>query len=142
MGRMAWKTEDIETTFNNMKHKGSVLFTGRIPDEALAHVFGSAQALTYVPYLEGFGIPILEAMQCGTPIITSNTTAMPEVAGNAGILVNPLDIDAIAEAMKFIDKDAILRTELSKNGLLQAQKFSWEKTAQLLWDSVQKVIKQ
>lgn len=142
VGRMAWKTEDIESTFNNMKHKDSVLFTGRIPDEALAHVFGSAQALTYVPYLEGFGIPILEAMQCGTPVITSNTTAMPEVAGNAGILVNPLDIDAIAEAMKFIDKDATLRMELSKNGLQQAQKFSWEKTAQLLWESVEKVIKQ
>lgn len=141
VGRMAWKTEDIESTFNNMKHKDSVLFTGRIPDEALAHVFGSAQALTYVPYLEGFGIPILEAMQCGTPVITSNTTAMPEVAGNAGILVNPLDIDAIAEAMKIMDKDAVLRVALSKNGLLQAQKFSWQKTAHLLWDSIEKVIK-
>ncbi len=139
VGRKAWKTEDIELTFNNMKHKESVLFTGRIPDEELAHVFGSALALTYVPYLEGFGIPILEAMQCGTPVITSNTTAMPEVAGNAGILLNPLDIDAISDAMKSLDNDVSLRTELSKNGLLQAQKFSWEKTSHLLWDSILKV---
>ncbi len=142
VGRKAWKTEDIEVTFDNMKHKVSVLFTGRIPDEELANVFGSALALIYVPYLEGFGIPILEAMQCGTPIITSNITAMPEVAGNAGILVNPLDIDAISDAMKSLDNDASLRTERSKNGLIQAQKFSWEKTAHLLWDSIQKVLKQ
>lgn len=140
VGRMAWQTEAIEQCYTAMKYKSSVLFTGRISDEALARVYASAVALTYVPYLEGFGIPILEAMQCGTPVITSNITAMPEVAGNAGILIDPMNSDAIADAMKSMATDAALHEQLSHESLLQSQKFSWEKTAEAVWHLLEKSV--
>ena len=133
VGRMAWQTQDIETCYNNMKYKDAVLFTGRISDEALARVYASALALTYVPYLEGFGIPILEAMQCGTPVITSEVTAMPEVAGKAGLLIDPLSTDSIAQAMSRMANDGNLRKELSALSLVQSKKFSWENTAASVW---------
>ena len=139
VGRKAWKTKFIEDTYDQMMFKSDVLFTGRVADEDLAKLMASALALTYIPYLEGFGIPILEAMQCGTPVITSNRTSMPEVAGNAAILVNPFDLDDICNAMKTIFLDSTLQHTLSQNGLIQSKKFSWEKTSELLWKSINSV---
>jgi glycosyltransferase involved in cell wall biosynthesis len=136
VGRKAWKTKDIETTYEQMKFKEDMVFTGWISDKELAIILASAMALTYIPYLEGFGIPILEAMQCGTPVITGNITAMPEVAGDAGILVDPFDADKIAAAMHEMNTNEKLRNELSQKALLQAMKFSWEKTAELVWRSI------
>ncbi len=136
VGRKAWKTQDIEATYQFMQFKNEVVFTGWIPDEELALILGSAVALTYIPYLEGFGIPILEAMQCGTPVITGNITAMPEVAGNAGIVVDPFDSYKIASAMMELNTNDILRDALSLTALVQAKKFSWEKTAALVWKSI------
>ena len=131
------KTKAIEETFEQMKFKNEVLFTGRISDEDLAKVLGSATALTYIPYLEGFGIPILEAMQCGTPVITSNITAMPEVAGNAARLIDPFNIDEICDAMNEVWVNENLQNELSVNALAQSKNFSWDKTAELLWNSIE-----
>jgi glycosyltransferase involved in cell wall biosynthesis len=136
VGRKAWKTKEIEDVYASMQFRDSVIFTGWIADEELAGILGSALALTYIPYLEGFGIPILEAMQCGTPVITGNITAMPEVAGDAGILINPFDTDEIAKAMNRLNTDEKLRTELSARALVQAKKFSWKSTAEKLWNSI------
>jgi glycosyltransferase involved in cell wall biosynthesis len=136
VGRKAWKTKDIESTYNAMAFKDDVCFTGRVTDTDLAAILGGAIALTYVPYLEGFGIPILEALQCGTPVITSNITAMPEVAGDGGLLVDPYDEQAICKAMVAMASDTALRIDLSKKGELQARKFSWESTAESVWESI------
>lgn len=136
VGRMAWKTESIEEAFAAMKFKDDVLFTGRISDEDLTKVLASAIALVYIPYLEGFGIPILESMQCGTPVITSNISAMPEVAGDAGLLINPFDVNEIKQAFTSMYFDAALREQLLQKCVDQSKKFSWEKTADCVWKAI------
>ncbi len=92
--------------------------------------------MTYVPYFEGFGIPILEAMNCDIPVITSNVTSMPEVAKGAALLVDPFSIDSIADAMLSLYKDQDLRNTLVLKGRERKLDFSWDKTSALLWESI------
>ena len=101
----------------------------------------AATALCYTSLFEGFGIPIVEAMNAGVPVITSNVSSMPEVAGDATLLVNPLSVDEIENAMMKIATDSSLRNELIEKGKIQKQKFSWDLTAQRLYDCVLKSIK-
>jgi glycosyltransferase involved in cell wall biosynthesis len=122
-----------------MHFKNDVVFTGRISQQELYGIFGSALALAFVPFFEGFGIPILEAMSAGIPVICSTATSMPEVGGNAVLYVEPKNIKQIAEAMKKIASDSNLRNELVEKGLKQKMNFSWDKTALLLWQSIKKV---
>ncbi|MCW3078115.1 MAG: a-glycosyltransferase [Bacteroidetes bacterium] len=133
-----WGVTDIRETINTNNLKEEVIFTGRLSDEDLALALGSALALTFVPYFEGFGIPLVEAMASGVPVVTSNVTSLPEVAGEAALLVNPSDIGEIKNAMKKIYMEDSLRAELIRKGFLQKEKFSWDKTADLLWASVLK----
>jgi glycosyltransferase involved in cell wall biosynthesis len=140
VGRKMWWTPEIENTLNNLSVKNDVLFAGRVNKEELYKITASAYALTYVPIFEGFGIPLVEAMSCGTPVISSNITSMPEVVGDAGILVSPFSVDEIANAMIRMNDEHCLRSKLSEKSLIQAQKFSWQKTADLLWNSIQKTI--
>ena len=100
----------------------------------------SAFALTFVPYFEGFGIPLIEAMQCQTPIICSNTTSIPEIAGDAGLLVNPFEVNDIANAMIELFKNENTRLQLIQNGIQRKENFSWDKSANLLWDSINKCL--
>jgi len=139
-GPAFWGLTDIHKVINDCGLREEVIFTGRLSDEDLALVLGSATALTFIPYYEGFGIPLIEAMQAGIPIITSNVTSLPEVAGNAALLVNPFDTTEIKHAMLRMTNDAALRNTLIEKGTVQKQKFSWDKSADLLWESVQKTI--
>ncbi len=139
-GKKMWWEGEIETTFNNLKYKSDVVFTGRLAEQDLYKLTAAAHTLTYVPFFEGFGIPLVEAMSCGVPVITSNTTSMPEVVEDAGLLVNPNSVTDITEAMTKITSNENLYKELSKKSISQAQKFTWDKTADLLWDSIQKTI--
>ncbi len=141
VGEKYYWTDEIKNTYLNMKFKEDVIFTGRLSNEELKNVLGSALALTYVPYFEGFGIPILEAMSCDTPVITSNITSMPEVAGNAALLVDPFSEKSIADAMVYIYKDEDMRTDLIKKGRERKKEFSWDRSANLLWESIEKTIK-
>ena len=100
----------------------------RIPKDMII-LYNLADAYIYVSLYEGFGLPILEAMQCGCPVIASNTTSIPEVAGGAALLVNPLDTDAIADAIFKVLTDSDLRQKLTSSGYQQAKKFSWDKCA-------------
>ncbi len=138
VGGKMHKTGEIFDTYNNLRYKDDVLFTGRVSTDALHYLMSAAFALTFVPYFEGFGIPIIEAMSAGTPVISSNTTSMPEVGGNAVLYVDPYRIDQIMHAMDRLTKDAELRQSLVEKGLEQCKKFSWEETAQKLWMSVEK----
>lgn len=133
-------TSEIKNTYLNMKFKEDVIFTGRLHSTELHHVIASALAMTYIPYFEGFGIPILEAMNCDTPVITSNITSMPEVAGDAALLVDPFSIDSISNAMIYIYKDDDMRKALIEKGRKRKLAFSWDKTAESLWKSILKTI--
>ncbi len=133
-------TSEIKHTYLNMKHKDDVIFTGRLSTEDLKNVLGSAFAMTYVPYFEGFGIPILEAMNCDTPVITSNITSMPEVAQDAALLVDPFSVESIANAMLYIYKDEDMRNKLIEKGRKRKLDFSWDKTANALWESIEKAV--
>lgn len=138
VGDKKWWTEDIESAFNKMNYQQDIIFLGRVPPEALKRIIGSALAMTYVSFFEGFGIPILEAMYCDVPVITSDCSSMPEVAGNAGILVDPFSPDSIKDALCKIASDADLRLQLIELGRTQRTNFSWDKTSDRLWDSIQK----
>jgi glycosyltransferase involved in cell wall biosynthesis len=133
------KTGEISDVWQKMHFKNDVVFTGRISQQELYGIFGSALALAFVPFFEGFGIPILEAMSAGIPVICSTATSMPEVGGNAVLYVEPKNIKQIAEAMKKIASDSNFRNELVEKGLKQKMNFSWDKTALLLWQSIKKV---
>lgn len=137
-GEKMWKTSDIENAYSAMKFKNDVIFTGRLGANELKDVMASAFALVFVPYFEGFGIPIVEAMYCDVPVITSNVTSMPEVAGNAGLLVDPFSVNSIKDGMIKICKDDVLRNKLIENGKKQRENFSWDKTAEKLWSCIEK----
>lgn len=132
------KTGPIFETYENMRHKDDVVFTGRVSTADLHDIFGAAMALTFVPFFEGFGIPIVEAMSAGIPVICSNTTSIPEVGGNAVLYADPLKIDQITDSMIKLHKDTDLRASLVEKGFQQKNKFSWDETARLLWMSVEK----
>jgi glycosyltransferase involved in cell wall biosynthesis len=135
-----WWTSEIKAAFENMKYKGDVIFTGRLTDDELYKVMGAAFALTYVPYFEGFGIPILEGMQAGVPVITANVTSMPEVSGDAALLVDPFSIDSIAQGMTALEKDSALRNSLVEKGKIRSREYSWDRSAALLWESISKTV--
>ncbi len=128
-GRKAWNFERIIAFYKQMQHKTDVFFTGYISDEELNKLYAGALALCYVSHFEGFGLPILEAMQAGTAIIYSNVSAMPEVAGAAGIAIDPQSPESIAQAMKKIAFDPVYRRQLIEYGKVQQTRFNWESSA-------------
>lgn len=140
VGAKMWWTKAIEQAYKEMVFRNDVIFTGRLDTQELNKVLGSALALTYVSYFEGFGIPIVEAFYCNTPVITSNVTSMPEVAGDAALLINPFSPNAIAEAMQGIASSETLRQDLIKKGQDRRQKFSWQQTADRLWGTIERVL--
>jgi glycosyltransferase involved in cell wall biosynthesis len=140
VGEMMFKTSTIKETYHNLKFKEDIVFVGRLSPENLKNVVASALALVFVPFFEGFGIPIVEAMRCGTPVICSNRTSMPEVAGQSALIVDPYNTEDIAEAMQKIANDSSLRKNLSEKGIERSKDFSWDKTADVLWSSVDKVM--
>ncbi|MBL1233707.1 MAG: glycosyltransferase family 4 protein [Flavobacteriales bacterium] len=140
-GKKMWSNAETTQLLNELEHKKDIVFTGRVNDKELAELTAAAKAITYIPIFEGFGIPLLEGMQCGVPVITSNITSMPEVVGDTGILVNPFNQNEIAQAMQKITADNNFHKELSSKSILQATKFSWEKTAQLVMESINKTVR-
>ena len=140
VGEKMFKTRKMKDAFNQMQFKNDVIFTGRRSPEDLKKLYGAALALTFVPYFEGFGIPIIEAMNCDTAVITSNLTSMPEVAGDAALLVDPFSVESISDAMTNIYSDNNLRNNLIEKGKIQRTKFSWDQTASKFWKSIEKVL--
>lgn len=132
-----WGLGEIYNVIESCSLRDEVIFTGRLENDDLASVLGAATALTFVPYYEGFGIPLIEAMEAAVPIITSNVTSLPEVAGDAALLVNPFETGEIKSAMVRLYCDENLRKQLIEKGKIQKQNFSWDKSADLLWKSIQ-----
>jgi len=140
VGALKWNSSELRDAYKSSAFKQDIHFTGRLKSEDLAKVTASAKALMLISKLEGFGIPILEAYFCDVPVITSNVTSMPEIAGDGALLVNPESSESVAKAMIEIDKDKLLRDKLIMNAQIQRQKFSWQKTADLLWTSIEKTV--
>jgi glycosyltransferase involved in cell wall biosynthesis len=136
VGRMAWNYKEVVEMKNEMPFKEDVVWLGYLDVQELAKLMATAYALVYASLFEGFGIPIIEAYKCGVPAIVSNTSSMPEVAGDAALIVDPTDYHDIADKMSQLYKDESLREKLSKNALQQVQKFTWDKAAEILWDNI------
>ena len=141
VGEKRWWTEPIQRAYDAMSCKDDVVFVGRLSAEDLHRVTAAALASVYVSYFEGFGIPILEAFKCDTPVITSNVTSMPEVAKDAALLVDPFNEDSIAKAMIKVLDDKV-RERLIEKGRERAKDFSWDKAAEDIWNSLIKAIKE
>lgn len=140
IGRKLFFTSEIEQIYQQSKFRDEIVFTGRLSDEKLKDVLASALSLVYVSYFEGFGIPLVEAMYADVPVITSNVTSMPEVAGNAALLADPFSISSIANAMQQIFKDENLRTDLINKGRIRREAFHWDNTAKQIWQSIEKAV--
>jgi glycosyltransferase involved in cell wall biosynthesis len=127
-GMKGWKYEEIFETLSGCKSaKDRIILTGYVADEDLAALYSSALAFVYPSFYEGFGLPPLEAMQCGTPVITSNTSSLPEVVGEAGIMLDPTDVDGLCHSMLSIYESRTLREDMSRKSLERAKRFNWQK---------------
>ena len=132
-----WNSE-MGHCLQNMRHASDVVFTNYISTTDLNRILASACALMYVSSFEGFGVPILEAFAAETPVITASVTAMPEVAGDAALLVHPDDVPGISAAMQRVFTDMELRGRLVEKGRLRQRSFSWDSTADILWRIIEK----
>ncbi|MBD2490177.1 glycosyltransferase [Aulosira sp. FACHB-615] len=131
VGTKGWQYEEIFAEIDKFQElKDRIIITGFVPDEDLAPLYSGALAFLYVSFYEGFGLPPLEAMQCGTPVITSNTSSLPEVVGDAGIMLDPNDTSGLENNILRLYSEPELRKNLAKKSLQQAQNFSWDKYIQ------------
>lgn len=130
VGKRAWLDDDIGGTVARRRLERRVHFCGFLPGEVLPALYSSASAFVYPSLFEGFGLPILEAMACGAPTVTSNVSSMPEVAGDAAVLVDPESVEELAAAIDRVLGDTELRAELATRGLARAAEFSWTRTAE------------
>lgn len=128
-GGKGWMYEPIFARLEQLNLRDRVKFAGYLPEEELPLWYAAATVFVFPSIYEGFGMPPLEAMACGTPVITSNTSSLPEVVGDAGLMVAPTDTIGLAEAIRRVLVDADLRTELRQRGLARARRFSWADTA-------------
>jgi glycosyltransferase involved in cell wall biosynthesis len=130
VGRKGWLYDQLFTRIHKLGLDDEILFTGFVPDEELPSIYDRACVFVYLSLFEGFGLPPLEAMACGVPVITSNTTSLPEVVGDAGITLPPTDVSRVHEALRLVLGDEALRKTMRHTGLKRAQMFSWEAAAQ------------
>jgi glycosyltransferase involved in cell wall biosynthesis len=129
VGKCGWLYEETLRTIKELEVNESVILTGYVPQAHLQAIYSGAVCFVYPSYFEGFGLPPLEAMKCGTAVIVGNTTSLPEVVGGAALLVDPFSVDEIASAMEQVMKDSKLRSQLRAKGLERAKLFDWRDTA-------------
>lgn len=125
-------TTELADLIEHLGIKDKVFFTGYVEENELVTLYNNADVLLFPSQYEGFGIPVLEAMACGTPVITSNTTSLPEVAGEAAILVDPTSVDEIKAAIEILDSNSNLKNQMIEKGIIQSKKFSWEKIVEII----------
>lgn len=140
-GKRGWLEKETMRAAKQVAN-ADICFTGYVADEHLKALYSGATCFVYPSYFEGFGLPILEAMKCGTPVLAGNRTSIPEVAGDAALLFDPFDVSSLVEALKRVLNDAPYRASLSARGLQRANQFSWQRTAQLTLAVYQKAAAQ
>ena len=134
-GRKAWKSEAIFEAYENSPFKSDIQFMDN-SEGSIHQLMGAALGLCYVSLHEGFGIPILEAFSAGIPVITSNRSSMPEVAGDAALLADPESVESISDQMNRMATDETLRNELVKKGFERLKRFSWEESANIIFEKL------
>ncbi len=142
VGPRGWKSRKVFETIKKYNLQKHIIFIGKVPEPDLPLFYNSADFSVYSSIYEGFGMPVVEAMACGCPVITSNISSLPEIAGNAAILVNPFSAKSIFSAMQTLIEDESLRKKLSKRGLEQSKKFSWEKCAKQTLNVYEKLVQE
>ncbi len=131
-GGLGWLYQDVLREIEELTADHEVAFLGRVPDEDLPALYSLADIFAFPSLYEGFGLPPLEAMACGRPVVCSNTSSLPEVVGDAGVLVSPYDVDGLADALHQLIEDPDRRALLGERGLARAREFSWNASAQRL----------
>jgi len=139
-GKKGWLYEEIFQQVEELELEGKVVFTGYVVAGDLPALLSGAGLFVFPSLYEGFGLPVLEAMACGTPVICSNASSLPEVAGDAALLVDPLDVEGLAAAMERVLGDEALRAELIERGFERARKFSWERCARETLDVLERAV--
>lgn len=129
VGRCAWLYQETLQAVRSSGFEDSIILTGKVPQGDLPALYSGSLCFVYPSYFEGFGLPPLEAMKCGTPVLVGNTTSLPEVVGDAGIQIDPFDVDAICQQLACLIEDSNLREQLRLKGLAQAERFDWRETA-------------
>ncbi|MBD3307821.1 glycosyltransferase, partial [candidate division KSB3 bacterium] len=129
-GAQGWFSDHLATTIAHLDLESQVRLTGFVPDDHLVALYNGAEAFVFPSIYEGFGLPVLEAMACGTPVITSNVSSLPEIVGEAGLLVDPTDPHAISQAIITILSDDQCKATLKAAGPHQARQFTWQRTAE------------
>ncbi|MBD0368451.1 MAG: glycosyltransferase family 4 protein, partial [Flavisolibacter sp.] len=137
-GRLVWKNDAFFQLLKTYKYRNDVLVTGYIAEAELAHLIGSAYALVYPSLFEGFGMPVLEALQCRVPVLTSAHSAMQEISNTAALYFDAADPASMADQLMLIYKDEDLRRTLIEKGRSVAKKYSWQRTAELMWACIEK----
>jgi glycosyltransferase involved in cell wall biosynthesis len=137
-GRLAWKNEEFLHAMNTYKYKEDVVLTGYLEENEIVRLMGAAYALVYPSLCEGFGVPVIEAMACGVPVLTSKNSSMQEIGEDAAIYFDPYNIDDIADKLMRIYKDENERKELIKKGFIVAKKYTWQRTADAVWEALVK----
>jgi glycosyltransferase involved in cell wall biosynthesis len=128
-GKRQWQTGEIDAAFRRFNLEDQVHFTGYVDDRDLPALYSAAELFVFPSLYEGFGLPPLEAMACGTPVVTSNASSLPEVVGDAALTVDPYDVDGLAAAIKHALTDEDLRVELRRRGVARAAQFTWQRAA-------------
>ena len=130
VGRRLWLTHEIFDEVKRSRWAGDVILTGYVADEDLPALYRAARAFVYPSLFEGFGLPPLEAMACGTPVVTSGVSSLPEITGDAALLIDPNNEQSLASAMVEIVSDDLLRAELREKGIARAKRFTWRDAAE------------
>jgi glycosyltransferase involved in cell wall biosynthesis len=138
-GGLGWLYQDVLREIDELAAEHEVVFLGRVPDADLPVLYSLADLFVFPSLYEGFGLPPLEAMACGRPVLCSNTSSLPEVVGDAGVLVSPFDIDGLADAMADLLGDPDRRAALGRRGIERAREFTWAKSAERLLDVYRRV---
>ncbi|HOJ33541.1 MAG TPA: glycosyltransferase family 1 protein [Candidatus Hydrogenedentes bacterium] len=140
VGAVGWKTEPFFERLERTSHRERVVLPGYVPAADLPLFYAAADVFLFPSFYEGFGLPVVEAFAAGCPVIASNRSSLPEVVGDAGILVNPEDHDALAAAIRSVVSDAAIRKILSEKGKARASQFTWARSTQTLFQAYQKVV--
>ena len=128
-GPRGWSFDGMLAEVSGLELQNSVRFLGRVPLYDLVGLYNAAAVFVFPSLYEGFGLPVLEAMACGCPVVTSNSSSLPEVVGEAGIMVDPLDVEQLADAIGKVVEDESLAHGMRYRGLERARQFSWERCA-------------
>ncbi len=129
VGKNAWLYDETHQLLKDRDVGGSIVLTGYVPESDLPALYSGALCFIYPSYFEGFGLPPLEAMKCGAPVIVGNKTSLPEVVGDAALMIDPFDVNAIAAAIQKVISDSDFRSELRGKGMQRAKQFDWKETA-------------